>query len=240
MARGLQCPACGEHHRIDGAAPGSTFKCGGCSRTLRVPGSPATPPSSSSATSSATSSGAAQAKAPESEKPTRQVRSEARPNKFHLPPYEGALPLAARIVSWVIAVPVSGFISLKIAVLIGLLSTNDLIDLITGSGGGRYLRMVIFIPLWALVTAGVVSLILEVGERLLANYGKTLSSANPERSASTRARNLPKDVASASNSSPTQAQDRTRVNAAVIPDRPAQAPAADEADPQRPRRIPPR
>ena len=236
MARGLQCPACGEHHRIDGAAPGSTFKCGGCSRTLRVPGSPAT----SSATSSATSFGAAQAKEPESENPARRVRSESRPNKLHLPPYEGSLPLAARIVSWVIAVPVSGFISLKIAVLIGLLSTNDLIDLITGSGGGRYLRMVIFIPLWALVTAGVVSLILEVGERLLANYGKTLSSANPDRSASTRARNLPKDAASASNASPPTAQDRTRVNAAVIPDRPAPTPTADEADPQRPRRIPPR
>ncbi|AKL73689.1 hypothetical protein IMCC26256_111408 [Actinobacteria bacterium IMCC26256] len=231
MARGLQCPACGERHRIDGAAPGSTFKCGGCARTLRVPGSPVT---------SVEHGGASAPSASISAPPETQRQPSEGSNRIHLPPYEGDLPLAARIVSWVIAIPVAGFISLKIAVLIGLLSTNDLIDLITGSGGGRYLRMVIFIPLWALVTAGVVSLILEVGERLLANYGKTLSSANPERSTSTRARNLPKDVASASNASPPQGQDRTRVNASVIPDRPAPTPTADEADPQRPRRIPPR
>lgn len=228
MARGLQCPACGERHRIDGAAPGSTFKCGGCSRTLRVPGAPtatSVPPRTTVV---------------ESEQATRQPRTEPAPNRLHLPPYEGSLPLAARIVSWVIAVPIAGFITLKVAVFVGLLSTNDLIDLITGSGGGRYLRMVIFVPLWALFTAGVVSLILEVGERLLANYGSSLSSANPERSTSTRPRNLPKDAADSGVTSPSEAQDRTRVNAAVIPDRPAQTPPSNEADTQRPRRIPPR
>ncbi len=229
MARGLQCPACGEHHRIDGAAPGSTFKCGGCSRTLRVPGAPTTSvvPGGASAPSASVSVPA---------EPQRQ--SPARSNRIHLPPYEGKLPLAARIVSWVIAVPVAGFITLKVAVFIGLLSTNDLIDLITGSGGGRYLRMVIFVPLWALFTAGVVSLVLEVGERLFANYGSSVSSANPERSASTRPRNLPKTSGDSTVASPSPA-DKTRVNVAVSPDRTDPA-GASGGDVQRPRRIPPR
>jgi len=229
VARGLQCPACGERHRIDGAAPGSTFKCGGCARTLRVPGSDTTSvePGGVSAPSASISVPA---------EPQRQAP--ARSNRIHLPPYEGNLPLAARIVSWVIAVPVAGFITLKVAVFIGLLSTNDLIDLITGSGGGRYLRMVIFIPLWALFTAGVVSLVLEVGERLLVNYGSSISSANPDRSASIRPRNLPKTSPDSTVASPAPAE-KTRVNAAVAPNRTNRG-GESGGEPQIPRRIPPR
>lgn len=234
MARGLQCPACDERHRIDGAAPGSTFKCGGCSRTLRVPGAEATTvePVAANATSEAGSA-----------RPDSASQVSASPNRIRLPPYEGALPLAARIVSWVIALPIAGFIALKIAVLIGLLSTNDLIDLITGSGGGRYLRLVIFIPLWALITVGVVSLLLEVGERLLANYGQSLSSANPQVAASQRPRNRTNASARQStNASPnasTPVADKTRVNPVVMPDRTITNVATDD-DEQRPRRIPPR
>lgn len=229
MARGLQCPACGERHRIDGAAPGSTFKCGGCARTLRVPGSPAT-----SVEPGGVSAPSASVSAP----PEPQRQASAGSNRIHLPPYEGDLPLAARIVSWVIAVPVAGFITLKVAVLIGLLSTNELIDLITGSGGGRYLRMVIFIPLWALFTAGVVSLVLEVGERLLANYGSSMSSANPDRSASTRPRNRPKTSPDSTIESQSPAE-KTRVNAPVAPDR-TNRDGESGGELQSPRRIPPR
>ena len=229
MARGLQCPACGERHRIDGAAAGSTFKCGGCARTLRVPGSPAT---------SVGHGGASAPSVSVSVPPEPQRQSSAGSNRIHLPPYEGDLPLAARVVSWVIAIPVAGFITLKVAVFIGLLSTNDLIDLITGSGGGRYLRMVIFIPLWALFSAGVVSLVLEIGERLLANYGSSISSANPQRSASTRPRNRPKTSGDSTVSSPSPA-DKTRVNAAVAPDLTDRR-GESGGEPQSPRRIPPR
>jgi hypothetical protein len=229
VARGLQCPACGERHRIDGAAPGSTFKCGGCARTLRVPGSDAT---------SVVPGGATAPSASVSVPAEPQRQAPARSNRIHLPPYEGSLPLAARIVSWVIAVPVAGFITLKVAVFIGLLSTNDLIDLITGSGGGRYLRMVIFVPLWALFTAGVVSLVLEIGERLLANYGSSISSANPDRSASIRPRNLPKTSPDSTVASPAPAE-KTRVNAAVAPNRTNRG-GESGGEPQSPRRIPPR
>lgn len=229
MARGLQCPACGERHRIDGAAPGSTFKCGGCARTLRVPGSPAT----------SVEHGGASAPSASISAPTETQRQPSEgSNRIHLPPYEGDLPLAARIVSWLIALPVAGFIALKVAVFIGLLSTNDLIDLITGSGGGRYLRMVIFIPLWALFSAGVVSLVLEIGERLLANYGSSISSANPQRSASTRPRNRPKTSGDSTVSSPSPAE-KTRVSAAVAPDRTNRG-GESGGEPQSPRRIPPR
>ena len=229
MARGLQCPACGERHRIDGAAPGSTFKCGGCARTLRVPGSPAT---------SVGHGGASAPSASISAPPETQRQPSEGSNRIHLPPYEGDLPLAARIVSWVIAIPVAGFITLKVAVFIGLLSTNELIDLITGSGGGRYLRMVIFIPLWALFSAGVVSLVLEIGERLLTNYGSSISSANPQRSGSTRPRNRPKTSGDSTVSVPSPAE-KTRVNAAVAPDRTDRG-GESGGELQSPRRIPPR
>lgn len=198
MARALQCPACSTRHAIDGVAPGSTFSCSGCGRTLRAPGSVTAPGPAAG---------------------TRAERRRAAPAATAGTP---GFPLAVRIGVWAVAVLVGGAISLYIARAIGLLSTNNLIDVITGSGSGRYLRMALWLPIWALVTAGIVTLALDGGWRLLhraAAYTRAASEA-PRSGAPRPGGTAPADAVPAS-------ARRT----SGVPDR-------DGA--QRPRRIPPR
>lgn len=202
MARALQCPACSTRHAIDGVAPGATFACTGCGRTLRAPGAATAP---AAATPSPNPTG------------TRAERRQAATTAPSTAATGFALPV--RIGAWAVAVLLGGVIALYLARLIGLLSTNNLIDVITGSGTGRYLRMALLLPIWALVTTGIVTLLLDGGWRLL------------HRDAPAPARR--------------PARDRTATPAAAESDHvPASARTAsgvpDRADAQRPRRIPPR
>ena len=202
MARALQCPACSTRHAIDGVAPGATFACTGCGRTLRAPGA-ATAPAIASPSPNPNPTG------------TRAERRQAATTAPATAATGFALPV--RIGAWAIAVLLGGVIALYLARLIGLLSTNNLIDVITGSGTGRYLRMAILLPIWALVTTGIVTLLLDGGWRLL------------HRDAPAPARRPARDRTTASaGSDHVPASART---ASGVPDR---------ADAQRPRRIPPR
>lgn len=200
MARALQCPACSTRHAIDGVAPGATFSCTGCGRTLRAPGAAvaATP----------TATGA-------SGSPTRAERRRGTPSAA-----PSGFPLAVRIVAWIVSVLVGGAVSLWIARAIGLLSTDNLIDVITGSGSGRYLRMALWLPIWALVTAGLVTLLLDGGWRLMRRAAADRGGQGPTRATPARRAPAPADAVPASA--------RT---ATGVPDRGAA---------QRPRRIPPR
>lgn len=200
MARALQCPACSARHAIDGVSPGATFACTGCGRTLRAPGATVASPAASAPTPAATRSERRRAAGPP-----------ARPEGF---------PLAVRIAVWVVSVLLGGAISLSIARAIGLLSADNLIDLITGSGSGRYLRMLLWLPIWALVTAGLVTLLLDGGWRLLRRATAGSGTPRPTRGPSEGSGGAPADAVPASA--------RT---ATGVPDR---------GEAQRPRRIPPR
>lgn len=199
MARALQCPACSTRHAIDGVAPGATFACTGCGRTLRAPG-------------------AATAAAPTPNPTgTRAERRQAAATPTTGPAAGFGLPV--RIGAWAVAVLVGGAIALYLARLIGLLSTNNLIDVITGTGTGRYVRMALLVPIWALVTTGIVTLLLDGGWRLLHRD----APAPVRRPARTRPEAT---VAAGADHVPASARPATGV--------------PDRGDAQRPRRIPPR
>lgn len=202
MARALQCPACATRHAIDGVAPGATFACTGCGRTLRAPGATSAP------------AGAAAPADPTGTRSERRLAATAAPANAAT-----GFALPVRIGAWVIAVLLGGVIALYVARLIGLLSTNNLIDVITGSGSGRYLRMALLLPIWALVTTAIVTLLLDGGWRLL------------HRDVPPPARRPTRERSSAPREPRTDHVPAAARTASGVPDR---------GDAQRPRRIPPR
>lgn len=62
-----------------------------------------------------------------------------------------------RFLVWVLAVPLGGAVALLGARLIGFVDGSRLIDMISGDGGwSRYTRAFVLVPIWALISAGLV------------------------------------------------------------------------------------
>lgn len=78
-----------------------------------------------------------------------------------------ALPLALRVGAWVIAVPLGLLIVGIPARQLGYLSSQKLLDVIVKRDLGRFLPIVVVIALWALVSAVLVTLLVEGGRRLM-------------------------------------------------------------------------
>jgi hypothetical protein len=78
-----------------------------------------------------------------------------------------ALPLALRILAWVIALPLGLAIVGIPARQLGYLSSQKLLDVIVKRDLGRFLPIVVVIALWALVSAVLVTLLVEGGRRLM-------------------------------------------------------------------------
>ena len=78
-----------------------------------------------------------------------------------------ALPLALRVGAWVIALPLGLLIVGIPARQLGYLSSQKLLDVIVKRDLGRFLPIVVVIALWALVSAVLVTLLVEGGRRLM-------------------------------------------------------------------------
>ena len=61
-----------------------------------------------------------------------------------------AVPL--QILAWVVAVLVGGVIVRYLAKATGLVTGDSIIDILTGTGWGRYIRVFALVPFWALAT----------------------------------------------------------------------------------------
>lgn len=170
MARVLQCPNCEARHSLDAVEAGSTFACTGCGRTLRAPQAPAVVDPAGAATAGDAARGAPGARAER----RREESSRSNPEPGNAP---SGFPRAVRIAAWVVAVVVGGLVSLWLARAIGLLTADNLVDVITGSGNGRYLRLGVFVVLWALVVTGLVTLLIDGGWRLLRRGAATVTAA---------------------------------------------------------------
>ncbi len=75
------------------------------------------------------------------------------------------LPLVLRIGAWVVALPLGLIIVGLPARQLGYLSSQKLLDVIVKRDLGRFLPIVVVIALWALVSAVLVTLIVEGGRR---------------------------------------------------------------------------
>lgn len=77
----------------------------------------------------------------------------------------GGMPF--RLLAWVVAIALGGIITVSVARTTGWLSGQRLVDVFTGTGISRYLRVMAIVPVWAIVTTLLVTLIVE-GTRWLA------------------------------------------------------------------------
>lgn len=84
------------------------------------------------------------------------------PNRRSAP---AALGLPILVLGWVAAIVIGGIVVRYIAKWTGLLTGDSVIDLITGSGFGRYLRLFAVVPFWALASAGLMTLFIASGRR---------------------------------------------------------------------------
>jgi hypothetical protein len=139
MAPVLQCPDCGHRHPLhlhDGAA---TFRCTGCRRLLKVPEQYRKVVVAPEPTPWAAKAAAAP--------PMTMVRAPAR---------APGIPLAVRGALWVVALPVSLWLTYRGSRLVGLLNRGQVEDLFLETGWGRFWPLVRLLPIWALLCAGVV------------------------------------------------------------------------------------
>ena len=138
------------------------------------------------------------------------------------------MPLPLRIVAWVVAVVLGAYIVRWLAKTIGWLTGDSLIDVITGSGIGRYFRVFALVPFWALATALLATLFIEGGRAWSRRH-----SVTPNRSGKPPMRKVPpakapgaKQPAGAKAHAPKQPKPRPR--------QPAPRPAAANPPPADP------
>jgi hypothetical protein len=184
MAKALQCPSCGRRHRVSGLPDAPMFRCEGCGQRLKVPdqfrpsvmtssrhirppdaGSPEStsvlPPRSAPAsrTAAAAASPAAARPRPAPRPPVGAVGEKEKKEKE-----KASLPV--RLLGWAIALPLGLAATLWLARITGWLSGERLVDVFTGTGSARYIRVIAIAPVWALFTTLILSLFLEAGRAL--------------------------------------------------------------------------
>jgi len=192
VASALQCPACGYKHRLSGLSGEPVFPCAHCGRLLKTPTEYRRPEPS----------GPAEAPRPSSSARVQRGGSARRDQTSVLPAPPGGAPrpparrtpmrrasvnlaLPLRILAWVAAVFLSALIVRWFAKVTGLVTGDSIIDVITGSGFGRYLRLFALVPIWALFAAGLATLFIEGGRwwmlRRRGVTGRPPSASRPTR-----------------------------------------------------------
>jgi hypothetical protein len=184
MASALQCPACGHKHRLSELTGDPIFSCEQCGRLLKTPmeyrrpdASGPVDPVRSNGTSTAprgraakrdrtsvtrkTPAPTAAASAPAA---TAAAAAPAAPRR-RVDRTPATLTIPLQIIGWVLALLLGGIIVRYIAKFTGVLTGDSIIDLITGSGFGRYLRLFAVVPFWALASAGLMTLFIEGARR---------------------------------------------------------------------------
>jgi hypothetical protein len=187
MASALQCPACGFKHRLSALSGEPIFECAQCGRLLKTPAEYLRPePSGPSApprpnTTARVERGGSATRDQTSVMPAGAAAASGATVRAKRPmvrkPETIALPL--RILAWVVAVALGAVIVRYVAKFTGFLTGGRLIDVITGTGIGRYLRLFALAPVWALVTAGLVTLFVEGGKWWIVRRGVGTPARKP-------------------------------------------------------------
>ncbi len=179
MASALQCPACGHKHRLTGLSGDPVFACEQCGRLLKTPVEYRRPdPSAPTEAPRPNGSSRSRRERSASREPARArpvpraapaapapraaaIGPSATRRRGPRPPATIAVPL--QILGWVVAVLLGGIVVRYLARWTGLLTGDSIIDIITGSGWGRYLRLFAVVPFWALASAGLMTGFVEGG-----------------------------------------------------------------------------
>jgi hypothetical protein len=189
-------------HRLDGLEPATTFRCERCGQKLLVPttttvapasaadaGTAVMPPrrrgssaSSAGATASAAAAGVTVTLPAAGATPPPSTPA-ARPTRSGQPAERRRVHWYWRLLAWIVAVPLGFVIAVVPSYELGFISKDDVFDAFFGSGTDRYVRLGLVTLIWAVVTAVLVQLFIEVG--------RTMASRRRRR-APTRPRGDPK------------------------------------------------
>jgi hypothetical protein len=187
MVQGLGCPHCGHKHPVAQLAGTPTFRCAGCGQVLKTPreyrapaGQSGQAPQTDVRRAAPTAPSTYQRPVPRGGRPDRDYeavvtealpvatpRPQARPrptaaaNGASRPVVARALPWPWRVLVWGISLPLGLVIVLFVARWLGFLTGNNLFDVISGSGLGRYVRLFVIAPFAALVIATMAHVALE-------------------------------------------------------------------------------
>ena len=184
MAPALECPACGMRHRLDGLEPASTFRCERCGQKLLVPttttggatapasvpdpgGTVAPPPRRrAGASPAAAAATGVTVTLPASGAAPAPVPPEAAPSRSSRPSERRRVAWYWRLLAWIVAVPLGFVLAVVPSYELGFISKDDVLDVFVGSGTDRYVRLGVVTLIWAVVTAVLVQLFVEVGRWL--------------------------------------------------------------------------
>jgi len=164
MGQALQCPKCGAKHPLDRHAGATTFVCAKCGQLLKVPAelrtSPAPPPSSDRTMAAAGGSTRVLAEQPSPTAPdsTRTPRVRATRTKP---------PMVWRVLAWIVAVFAGGLIVFAGGRVFGYLSGQRALDVVLSSGIDRYTVLLPLVPIWAVISTLLVTLLLDGGAALV-------------------------------------------------------------------------
>jgi hypothetical protein len=185
MARALECPACGEKHRIDNLSDSPTFRCVRCGQILKVPApiasgassppprvaSPVVPPPrrQNGEPSSVSASGAVVGVSATVSAVDGNGESRSRADRRQAGASGGTDSKVRwywRLLAWVAAIPLGFVIMAWPAYRLSLIRKSDVLNVFVGSGTGRYARLAIGTAVWALLTALLVQLFVDGGRWL--------------------------------------------------------------------------
>lgn len=187
MATALQCPACGCKHRVDQLAGDAIFSCEQCGRLLKTPpeyrrpDAAAPPPrtrprverggaAAADRTSVLTTGVAGTAASMASEPEPRNGTRRPAPARRRVPSRgrRTAADLPLRILAWVLAFGLGALLVRFAARATGVVTGDTMIDLLTGTGGwGRFVRVAVIIPVWALFSTILATCFIEGSRALL-------------------------------------------------------------------------
>jgi ribosomal protein S27E len=183
MAQALECPACGNRHRLDGLEPSTKFRCARCGQTLLVPegvGARSTaavdaatktdvvtaPPRRGGTSSGvAPAAGGVTITLPASGEPTA-VSVAGAPVDESGKRHRRRVHWYWRLLAWIVAIPLGFVVAVWPSYEFGLISKDDVLDVFVGSGTERYTHLALVTLIWALVTAVLVQVLVEGGRWL--------------------------------------------------------------------------
>jgi hypothetical protein len=212
MAKALQCPSCGRRHRVSGLPDAPMFRCDGCGQRLKVPDQfrPSVmtssrhirPPDSDRPESTSVlppqPAPAAARRRPAARPPVGAMREEReeeeRPRRPTEPREKEKASVLVRLLGWAIALPLGLIATLWIARITGWLSGERLVDIFTGTGSARYIRVLAIAPVWALFTTLILTLLVEAGRALARRRAEKRAEADSSRRAVRRGEPEPFDA----------------------------------------------
>ena len=155
VSAALQCPACGFKHRLDALAGDPVFSCSSCGRLLK------TPAEYRRADERGASAGASAIGDTGGAAPRRSANRTASSTPRERVPMPSQAGLPIRILAWVVAFVFGALFVRWFAKITGLLTGDSLLDMMTSTGWGRYVRVFLLLPVLALATAAFVTLFVE-------------------------------------------------------------------------------